>query len=730
MLKEEQRARIQRIHNFYMEEPVFKHHVGYTRVLRQKLSYMRAWVNSVQPVKIGPAVTERNKKLLQETPYSVRLRRAMAEAAILNEMEPQIQEDELLVGRPDFTPLTQAEQEEYDKLELAMRGAPDTTLLTLGHMALDYPKLLRLGVNGILQEIHAYMDVLDLNDPENLSKYEFYEGCIIELESVITLQKKYAAKVKEILAKAKGKRKKELERMYDTLCRVPAEPAKTFYDALQAIHFYTFPLWELYYIGRVDQFLYPYYKADVEAGRLTYDEAVELLACFLLLPESYIHPGTAAGEVTVGGCDRQGNVVENEMTYIALDAAEIARSGNGKVELMANLGHSDKLFRRAIQVNATGAAQPAIFNDHTCTKGLIGMGVAPEDARYYANTGCTEVTPIGSSGIYPVAPYHNVTKMLVAVMREHTDAQSVDVLLDAFGKRLHQEIFDAQLHINRRQMERSRVGGEPLRSSCLIDDCLRLGKAIDEGGARYNQVMPTFVGISNVADSFTAIDTLVFKEKKLTLAEFLDILDNNYEGHEALRQYIINRIPHYGINDPLPDGFVKRVTSLIVEACKGVATYRHSILSPGTFTYIENVTLGRDTQATPDGRKAGTPLAASSAATAGYETKGPTAAMLSATGWDHTPFVGGIVINVKFTPGQMSGEHEDDMLEFIKAFLKRGGWEMQFNCVSNETLKDAQKNPEAHRDLLVRVSGFSCYFTKLHPDVQQEIIERNEQAFE
>lgn len=728
-MKKEQLDRIERIRSFYMNGPVFQYHYGYWRVLRQKLSFMRAYINCIGTESIGAAVTDRNRTLLASRPYTARLRLAYAEAAILKNMEPQIGDDELIVGRPDYSPLTEEEKTEYRQLEIAMRGAPNTTRLTLGHMSLDYPKLLRVGVNGLIAEIKTRQTALDLNVPENLSKYEFYEGALWELEALLDLQRRYAEKAAAMAEKAKGKRKAELERMHEALLRVPAEPPRTFYEALQSIHFYNFNLWELYYFGRVDQYLYPFYQADVENGTLTYDEAVEMFACFLLMPESYIMPNVALDSM-IGGCDAKGNPIENELTFLALDAAEIAHAGNGKIALAISKKSSDKLLRRAIQVNATGATQPALYNDDCIQAGMIRMGIAPEDACYYANTGCVEMTPIGKSGLYPCAPYHNMAQIFLDTMRENPDAENCDVLIAAYKEKLRHEVFIENLTINRRQMERARNGGEPLRVSCLVDDCIKRGMAVDEGGAVYNQIQPTFVGISNVVDSLATIQTLVFDQKKMTIPDLLNVIDTNYEGNEPLRQYILNRVPHYGTNEEMPNSFAKKITSLVVEVCQGITTYRHSILAPGTFTYLENGTLGRVTQATPDGRLAGTPLAASSAATAGRETKGPTAALLSATCWDHSPFTGGIVVNVKFTPGQMSGENEDNVLAYIRTFLERGGMEMQINCVSNQTLLDAREHPENYRDLLVRVSGFSAYFTKLSPDIQQEVIDRNEQSFE
>ena len=697
------------MHNFYREEPVFARRVGYTRVMRQKLSFMRAYINDKRP-------------------YTARLRRAYAEAAILKEMAPIIHDDELIVGLPDFSPLTEEEQREYDELSIAMRGVHDTTLLTLGHMALDYPKLLRLGVNGLIDEIKEKMTSLDLNEPSHLQKYEFYEGCLIELDALLVLQKKYAAHALALSKNSTGQRKAELEKLHEVLLRVPAEPARTFYEALECIHFFNFNLWELYYFGRVDQYLYPFYRADLEAKRITYDEAVELFACFLLMPEAYILPN-ASLDSFVGGRDADGNSVENEVTHIALDAVEYARSGNGKIAMAIHRGTSEELLRKAIRLNGMGICQPALFNDDLVTEGLIKAGIAPQDARLYANTGCVEMTPIGKSGIYPVAPYHNLAKYFLDAMRVEPFAKSLDELTERFSEIVRHHVFQENLNINRRQMERSRNGGEPLRVSCLVDDCIARGMAIDEGGARYNQIQPNFIGFANVVDSICSVDHLIFQEKRLTMAQFLEILDADYAGEEALRQYIVKRLPHYGQDDDYTNGLAIRLSEILVKACEGITTYRGSRLVPGTFSYTENWTHGRATQATPDGRHAQLPLSASSGASAGMETNGPTAALNSVTSWDHRPFMGGVVINIKFSPGEMSGKGEENMLQFLHAFLERGGMEMQFNCVDRATLLDAQKHPEAHRDLLVRVSGFSAHFTKLPAAIQQEIIDRNEHSF-
>ncbi|MBQ6893211.1 MAG: formate C-acetyltransferase/glycerol dehydratase family glycyl radical enzyme, partial [Clostridia bacterium] len=278
------------------------------------------------------------------------------------------------------------------------------------------------------------------------------------------------------------------------------------------------------------------------------------------------------------------------------------------------------------------------------------------------------------------------------------------------------------------QMERARNGHESARVSCLTDDCLKKGKAVDAGGAVYNFVEPNFLGFSNVVDSLAAINALVFESGEYTVEALLKILADDYKDNETLRQRIINRLPHYGTDDSFTNSLAKRLSDSILAGCKGLYTYRGSTLVPGAFSYYEHARFGRRTGATPDGRHAGYPLSSGSSPVQGRETNGPTAAMLSTLSWDHRNFIGGIAVNMKFTPSCMQGENEDKMLEFVRTFMRLGGFQLQLNAVDRDTLIDAREHPENHSDLLVRVGGFSAYFTKLSPEMQQEIIDRNEHS--
>lgn len=700
--------RIKSLRAFYKTGPVFTEWVNFNRQRRQRLNYMRAF--------------SQNGYL-----YSYKLRRANAEAYLLDNMEPVINDGELIVGLPDLSPLTEEEQKEYDELAKGMKFSPQGTHITAAHMALDYAKLVRVGVRGLLEEVLCRMNALDLNIPENIEKHEFYECCKVELEALVRLQHRYADKARALAENAEGQKKKELLDIACMMDNVPENPPRTFREGLEAIHFYNVMMWDLFYFGRVDRYLIDLYNADIAAGRITREDAVELYACFLLMPEAYILPNVAL-DAMVGGTDESGKTIENEVTHIAIEAIEYARSANGKVSLAVTDDMSDELLKKAIRLNAIGCAQPALFNDRIIVEGLMRMGMPHSDAHNYCNTGCVEITPVGKSGIHVVSPYHNLAAMLLSAMEKGKNAKTFEDFYSIFEEILHSEIARRNIDMNRAQMERARQGHESARVSCLTDDCLKSGKAVDAGGAIYNFVEPNFLGFSNVVDSLAAINVLVFEKQELSISEFIDILKKNFADNEALRLRIINKLPHYGTDDVFTNSLAKRLSDSILSGCKGLYTYRGSTLVPGAFSYYEHARFGKRTGATPDGRRAEYPLSSGSSPVQGRETNGPTAAMLSTLSWDHRNFMGGIAVNMKFTPSTMQGENEDKMLEFVRTFMRLGGFQLQLNAVDRETLIDAREHPENHSDLLVRVGGFSAYFTKLSPEMQQEIIDRNEHS--
>ncbi|MDO9541114.1 MAG: pyruvate formate lyase family protein, partial [Kiritimatiellia bacterium] len=461
------------------------------------------------------------------------------------------------------------------------------------------------------------------------------------------------------------------------------------------------------------------------AGRLTPEGALELIDCFCFLYSYRLPTATSIG-LMVAGRDKNGASVANDLTRLFLQSIGHVRLAYPSIGLCVHRETPDDLLDLAIKLLSEGCSHPALFNDEFITKGLLKLGLSGEDARNYTHSCCVEITPCAKSGVWISSPYHNLPGIFMEFLSERSDFGSLDELLAAYRSRLREKVEAAAARQNLLQLERARLGRESLRAACLVHNCLETGRSLDQGGAIYNYICPTFVGMANLVDSLTAINFLVFKEKEITLAELVRILKDDYKGNEPLRKKIINKLPHYGNNEPFSDQLAQKITEMLAHIGDGLRTFRGANLVPSLFSYLEHERLGQQTMATPDGRPAGFPLADSVGAAQGRDKNGPTAAILSATCWDHMPFLGGTALNLKFGKSQMTGEIATKLKALIKTFMERGGFELQINSVDRETLLKARDNPENYGDLLVRIGGYSDYFTRLSPKMQAEIIARTE----
>ncbi len=295
----------------------------------------------------------------------------------------------------------------------------------------------------------------------------------------------------------------------------------------------------------------------------------------------------------------------------------------------------------------------------------------------------------------------------------------------AYRSRLADKVRREAIDQNRQQMDRLRLGGDPL-VSCFVNDCLPRGLDVDQGGARYNWIMPSFVGLANLADALTAIRTLVYEERSVSLEALARALRDNYAGDEALRQRILNRAPKYGNDDPAADACALEIAEWIKGEVRRHRTYRGDRFIPSLFCWIMHEREGSITAASPDGRLCGFPLGDGSGPAQGREKKGPTASILSSTKWEHAPFIGGIAVNMKFSQRMFGPQSLPKMLDLIRTFMDRGGFEFQVNVVDRDTLLKARQNPESYRDLVVRIGGYSDYFVNLTPAMQEEVILRTE----
>lgn len=638
---------------------------------------------------------------------------------------PVIGDGELIVGSRDFSVPPEAKQlwdEKYNKLttEMAVMCGQDS------HMAIDYDLLLSQGLYGIIRRIDGYLETCDED------KKPFYTCCKTCLLAIIQYAKNYAAFA---LAQSKGcndpARKAELAKIAQICEKVPAHPAESFYEAVQAVHFIThcitlnpYRIWsQQFQLGHPDRYLWPYYEKDIQEGTITREFAQLLLDCLGIQINMRVPNGLSSGYL-VGGRDPQGKIVANELTEMLMQVIEDVHLVYPAVGLCCAEGMPEKYLEQACKLLLKGHSHPAIFNDDLIAKGLKSYGVEDKYARNYIHSTCVEITPVAASNVWVASPYTNLAQLLLDMMDREYD--SYEALLSRYYQALDASILENYQDQIRNRHTRKQFAINPLLS-CFVDDCLARGLDIEEGGAIYNWIMPSFVGMANLVDGLYAIKELVFEKKQLTIGQFKSILDANYQDHAALRQQILNTLPKYGNDVDEIDLFFTEITQHIVDVCKNLSpmgVFSNGDLIPSVFCWIMHEHFGTETAATPDGRPAGFPLGDGSGPCQGRERNGPTASVLSSTKWDHSPFIGGVAVNLKFSKMSLGTGAPETLMAILKVFLQRGGFETQINVVDNETLKKAQQDPESYRDLVVRIGGYSDYFVKLSPQMQAEVILR------
>lgn len=640
-------------------------------------------------------------------------------------LTPSISEGELIVGKRDI-PMSEELQKNWnekyrtvaEKRNSAAGGGQDS------HMAIDYELLLNDGINGIIDKINMF-----LNGCDN-EKKAFYECCRVCLQAVIKYSENYSeAALKMSRETADPLRRAELEKISEICKKVPARPAETFYEAVQSVHFVTHCLSlnplrmcpQQFQLGHPDRYLLPFYENDIRNGKITKEYAQLLLDCLGIQINMRVPNGLSSGYM-VGGRDENGNIVANELTEMCMQVIDDVRLVYPAVGFCYTEGMPERYLDLACNLLAKGYSHPAVFNDDVITRGLIHYGVPEAMAHNYIHSTCVEITPVASSNVWVASPYTNMPQLLLDIMdREYS---SFDALINEYFKILDEHIKNNFENENRMRGIRMQNSINPLLS-CFVNDCLERSLDIECGGARYNWIMPSFVGMANLVDSLYAVKTLVFDERKISVCKFKAILNNNFKGNEILRQYILNRIPKYGNDNDGIDRYFEIISEHIVKECeKYSGLHSNSRLIPSVFCWIMHERFGRETSATPDGRMAHFPLGDGSGPCQGREMQGPTASVLSSTKWKHGKFIGGVAVNLKFSKASLGKNSLNIMKSIIKTYLKRGGFEVQINVVDNETLEKARVNPEKYRDLVVRIGGYSDYFVKLSPEMQEEIILR------
>jgi len=650
--------------------------------------------------------------------------------ARLHSMPVPLSPGEIVIGKPALTRAElpaelAAKVEAARKMLESMPGDPggDT-----GHHHPDYAAMFRRGVGGTLAEIRARR--AKTTDPD---KIIFYDSCEIAMQAFGEFIAGLADDC-EGMVEADPTRAGTWTQLAQICRNISSEPPKTFHEAIQLMNLIMLAGWfaedhsQCNY-GRMDQTLRAFYEADLAAGTLTQRGAFDLICCLYIQQNRMHWPGGAVG-VIVGGIDANGENVTNDLTYLCLMARLATHLVYPTVGVAWHPGTPGELMDFSVKMLATGIGCPALFNDPVISAGLRAHGVSEADSHYFMNSTCVEIKVAGASNIWVACPYFNCTQPLLEAMAGEADgtltpAADFDELLERVKIGLAKRPADAAKWCNNVWDQRTRTGLQPF-ADCMISDCLERGLDIDHGGARYHWVEHSWVGLANLVDSLTAVRHFVYDTGRMTLVEFYAILQANYEGHEALKREIETALPKYGTDTTEVDELARSIAHFLMDTTETNEIGGHRYV-PGFFCWIMHNVLGSETMATPDGRLAGWPMADGAGPAQGREANGPTAAILSATCWEHERALGGLVFNAKFTRAFMAApENRAALRSMCETYLRRGGFEIQLNVVDNADLRAAQEHPDEYRDLVVRVAGYSDYFVNLAENIQNEVIARSE----
>ena len=667
------------------------------------------------------------KRYIENKNDSDYLRYADAFFFSFSELTPHISGGELIVGEIK-NKLNDFEKKEWEntykkiaKERCSLAGGGQDS-----HMAIDYELLLSCGLKGIIARIEKYEKTCP---PEQSDFYSTAKVCLL---AVIQHSENYSALALQFAKEeCDEQRKKELLRIAEICKKVPAEPAQSFYEAVQSVHFVTYCLslnpfrfgHQQFQLGHPDRYLYPYYKNDIEKGMITKEAAQELLDCLGIQINMRVPSGLSSGYM-VGGRDEKGDIVANELTEMLMQVVDDIKLVYPSVGLCYTKDTPESFLQKACDILSHGRSHPAIFNDDVITQGLIGYGVPEKEAHSYIHSTCVEITPVSSSNVWVASPYTNMAQLLLDTMTREYD--SFEEHISVLFENLDRSIKNNFLEQNELKRYRANHSMNPLLS-CFVNDCLSLGTDIERGGARYNWIMPSFVGMANLVDSIYVLKKIVYENREYTVCELKEILDHNFEGNEALRQRLLYGLPKYGNDMDEIDQYFGMFTSHIISECKKyMGELPSENLIPSVFCWVMHERFGRKTGATPDGRLAGFPLGDGSGPCQGREANGPTASILSSTKWEHHELIGGVAVNMKFSKSTLGKDSLNIMQGLIKAYMLRGGFEFQINVTDKELLEKARHKPEEYRDLVVRIGGYSDYFTRLSPEMQQEVILRTE----
>ncbi|HVP38394.1 MAG TPA: trans-4-hydroxy-L-proline dehydratase [Candidatus Saccharimonadales bacterium] len=628
-----------------------------------------------------------------------------------------------------------------------------------GHTVLD-DKIYRRGLRDFQADITRELAALDYHrDPRACDREQQLRAMHLCAGALIRFAERHAERARELAAGERDPRRRaELERIAEACSRVPAHAPRDFHEALQAYWFVhlgvTLELntWDAFCPGHLDRHLQPFYDRGRADGSLTREDAEELLQCLWIKFNNQPAPpkvGVTAEEsgtytdfaqINTGGILEDGSDGVGEVTYLILDVIEDMRLLQPSSSIQVSRLSPDRFVRRAARILRTGFGQPSVFNADLIVRELVRMGKSVEDARSGGSSGCVEVGAFGKEN-YNLTGYFNMPKVLELALHDGVDPRTGRRLGPATGEPAGFGSFEqlfAAYEAQLRHFVDLKVRGNSVIErlyatrlpapflSLLIDDCIARGRDYHDGGARYNTTYIQGVGLGTLTDSMSALKHHVFQERSVSMAELRAALDADFEGREPLRQRLLHRTPRYGNDDEAADSLMRELFEAYFRAVDGRpntkgGTYHVNLLPTTVHVYFGAV-LG----ASPDGRRARAPLSEGISPVQGADRRGPTAVLRSAARLDHER-TGGTLLNLKLTPRLLEGDAGlDRLVQLVRGYFRLDGHHVQFNVVDRATLLAAQEHPEEHRDLIVRVAGYSDYFCDLNRALQDEIISRTE----
>lgn len=676
----------------------------------------------------------------------------------------------------------------------------------VGHVTVQYEKVLAIGFGGIMEEARTELSKCHVFDADYVTKSHFLEAVMISCQAAIDYAGRYAVLAQKMADKCQDlTRKEELLQIARNCKNVPAKGAQNFYEACQSFWF----VQQLLQIessghsispGRFDQYMYPYYRKDMDEGRITREKAQELMDCIWIKLNDLNKCRDAASaegfagyslfqNLIAGGQNAEGEDVTNDLSCMCIEASLHTQLPQPSLSVRVWNGSPHAFLIKAATLTRTGVGLPAYYNDEVIIPSLLNRGLTLADAREYNIIGCVEPQKAGKTEGWHDAAFFNMCRPLELVFFNGMDqGEQISVQTgDVENMATFEEFYDAykaQMQYNigllvnaDNAIDVAHAKRCPLPFlSCMVDDCMKRGKTVQEGGAVYNFTGPQGFGVANMADSLYAIKTLVYDEKKVTMGEYKRALVQNYgqglepedaagiavqiiktlqsagktvtgdeissilktviqesTSEESRARYgklleMIEAVPKFGNDIPEVDAFARDVAYTYTKPLETYKNPRGGMFQAGLYPVSANVPLGAQTGATPDGRLAHRPVADGVSPSAGKDVHGPTAAANSVSKLDHYIASNGTLFNQKFHPSALSGRAGlEKFVALIRSYFDQKGSHMQFNVVSRETLLDAQKHPENYRHLVVRVAGYSALFTTLSRSLQDDIINRTEQ---